>query len=306
MSSAAAEAHRRGTVSGAAAYVLWGLLTVYWHELTGLDAFGLIGWRITWSVVLLGVALSVTRRWHDLRPVLADRRLVARVVLASVMLAANWTTYVWCVTHDRVVETALGYFLAPIGLVVAGVLVYHERLSLAARTALVLATVAVVVLGVGYGAPPVLALVLATTWTAYGMLKKTVPLPVLESLAAECFALAPAAIALLVGMQLAGPGSLHGATTLQQVLIPLSGLVTTTPLLLFAHAAPRIPLTTLGWLQYSVPTINLVLGVAVYGESMPPWRVAGFALVWVGLALMSLDTLRGRRRSRVLIAVPEA
>jgi chloramphenicol-sensitive protein RarD len=285
---------RAGTLTGAAAYVLWGLLTLYWHELTGLNAFGLIGWRITWSVVVLGLALTITRRWADLRPVLRDRALVLRIVAASVALAINWTSYVWCVTHGRVIETALGYFLSPIGLVLAGVVVYHEQLRTAQRYALGLAAVAVVVLAAGYGAPPVFALLMATTWTAYGMLKKSVPLPVLESLAAECLALLPVAVLMLVGMQLFGPGSLHGASTLQLVLVPLTGVVTTVPLLLFAHAAPRVPLATLGWLQYSVPTINLGLGVLVYNEAMPAWRIAGFALVWVGLALITVDALRHR------------
>jgi len=283
---------RAGILTGAAAYVLWGLLTLYWHELSGLNAFGLIGWRITWSVVVLGIALTITRRWADLRPVLRDRALLARIVAASVALAINWTSYVWCVTHGRVIETALGYFLSPIGLVVAGV--YHEHLRTAQRVALGLAAAAVVVLGVGYGAPPVFALLMATTWTAYGMLKKSVPLPVLESLAAECLALLPVALLMLVGMQVFGPGSLHGASTLQLVLVPLTGVVTTVPLLLFAHAAPRVSLGTLGWLQYSVPTINLALGVLVYNEAMPAWRIAGFALVWIGLACITVDALRNR------------
>jgi chloramphenicol-sensitive protein RarD len=285
---------RAGTLTGAAAYVLWGLLTLYWHELTGLNAFGLIGWRIVWSAVVLGIALTVVRRWADLRPVLGDRALCVRVVAASLALAINWTSYVWCVTNGRVIETALGYFLAPIGLVTAGVLVYHEHLRTAQRVALGLAAVAVVVLGVGYGAPPVFALLMAVTWTTYGMLKKTVPLPVLESLAAECLALLPVAVLMLVGMQAFGPGSLHGASTLQLVLVPLTGVVTTVPLLLFAHAAPRVSLGTLGWLQYSVPTINLALGVLVYDEAMPAWRIAGFALVWIGLALITVDALRNR------------
>lgn len=285
---------RAGTLTGAAAYVLWGLLTLYWHELTGLNAFGLIGWRITWSVVLLGLALTIARRWSDLRPVLRDRSLAIRLVAASVALAVNWTSYVWCVTHGRVIETALGYFLSPIGLVIAGVLVYHESLRRAQRFALGLAGIAVVVLAVGYGAPPVFALLMAGTWTAYGMLKKSVPLPVLEGLAAECLALLPIALLMLIGMQVFGPGSLHGASTLQLVLVPLTGVVTTVPLLLFAHAAPRVPLATLGWLQYSVPTINLALGVLVYGEAMPAWRIAGFALVWLGLALITVDALRSR------------
>ena len=169
---------RAGTLTGAAAYVLWGLLTLYWHELTGLNAFGLIGWRITWSVVVLGLALTITHRWADLRPVLRDRALCVRIVAASVALAVNWTTYVWCVTHGRVIET-LGYFLSPIGLVVAGVVVYHEHLRPRKRAALSLAAVAVVARD-RVRAPPVFALLMATTWTAYGMLKKSVPLPARE------------------------------------------------------------------------------------------------------------------------------
>lgn len=285
---------REGLVAGAAAYVLWGLLTLYWHELSGLDAIGLIGWRIVWSVVVLGIALTVTRKWSDLRPVFADRTLALRVTAASVALAINWTSYVWCVTHGRVVETALGYFLSPIGLVLAGVVVFHEPLRQTQRAALGLAGLAVVILTIGYGTPPVFALLMATTWTAYGMLKKSVPLPVLESLAAETLALLPVAVGVLVVLHFTGPGSLAGATTLQQVLVPLTGVVTTVPLLLFAFAARRVQLTTLGWLQYSVPTINLALGVFLYNESMPVWRIAGFAIVWVGLALITVDALRSR------------
>jgi chloramphenicol-sensitive protein RarD len=287
---------RTATLAGAAAYVLWGLLTLYWHELSGLDAFGLIGWRITWSVVILGLALTIRRRWSDLRPVVEDRALALRIVAAGVVLSANWTAYVWCVTHGRVIETALGYFLSPIGLVVAGVIVFKERLRPAPRIALALAGLAVVVLAVGYGAPPYFALLMAITWTAYGMLKKSVPLPVLESLAAECLVLLPVAIVTLVVLAGTGSGSLAGASTLQLVLVPLTGVVTTVPLLLFAHAAPRIPLATLGWLQYSVPTINLALGVYLYDEPMPAWRIAGFALVWVGLVVISIDALTQRSR----------
>ncbi len=282
---------RSGVVAGATAYVLWGVLTLYWHELRGLDAFGLISWRIVWSVAVLAVALLVTRRWRALLGVASDRGLALRVVVAAFMLTCNWTTYVWCVTHGRVIETALGYFLSPIGLVAAGVVAYHERLRASQRVALALAVVAVVVLTIGYGAPPVFALVLATTWTVYGVLKKTVPLGVLESLMAECLVVAPFAVVFLVLHP-----SLQGASTLQRALVPCTGLVTTVPLLLFAYAAPRVPLATLGWLQYSVPTINLLLGVFLYDEAMPTWRLVGFALVWIGLAVMAVDTVRRGRR----------
>jgi chloramphenicol-sensitive protein RarD len=285
---------RRGFLTGNLAYVLWGLLTLYWHELTGLDAFGLIAWRIVWSVVVLAVLLTVTKRWTDLRGVLAARRF-GPITVAAIALATNWTTYVWCVTHGRVVETALGYFLAPIGLVLVGVVMFHERLRRAQVLALVLCGIAVVVLAVGYGSPPYFALLIAVSWTVYGVSKKRAALPPLEGLAAETLVLAPIAVGLLIVMQAVGSPSLEGASKLQVVLIPLTGVVTTVPLLLFAYAARRIPLAMLGWLQYWVPSINLVLGVAVYDESMPASRIAGFALVWAALALITVDGIRASR-----------
>jgi chloramphenicol-sensitive protein RarD len=290
------EDERRGFLTGNLAYVLWGLLTLYWHELTGLDAFGLIAWRIVWSVVVLAVLLSVMHRWATVGPLLRGRRAV-NIGLTSIALATNWTTYVWCVTHDRVIETALGYFLAPIGLVLAGVVLFHEQLRRAQVVALLLCGVAVVVLAVGYGSPPWFALLIMASWTAYGVLKKREGLPPLEGLAAETMLLAPVAIAVLIALQVGGAGSLDGASTWQLVLVPLAGIATTTPLLLFAHAARRVPLVSLGWMQYWVPSINLVLGVAVYGESMPEWRIAGFALVWIALALITADSVRASRAS---------
>lgn len=285
---------RRGLTSGFAAYVLWGLLTLYWHELTGLDAFGLIAWRIVWSVVTLAIVLSLARRWSGVRTALRHQRLLPTAV-AAIALAVNWTTYVWCVTHGRVVDTALGYFLSPIGLVIAGVVAFHEPMRRAQVMALSLCGVAVVVLAVGYASPPYPALLIAVSWTVYGVAKKRAALAPLEGLTMETFVLLPVAVVLLAVMQGSGKGSLDGASTLQLALVPLTGVVTITPLLLFAYATHRVRLTTLGWLQYWVPTINLVLGVAVYDESMPAWRAAGFALVWIALALITVDGLRAAR-----------
>jgi chloramphenicol-sensitive protein RarD len=293
---------RRGFLTGNAAYILWGLLTLYWHELTGLDAFGLIAWRIVWSVVVLAVLLTFMKRWSDLRGVLTRRR-IGPITVAAIALATNWTTYVWCVTHGHVVETALGYFLAPIGLVLVGVVMFHEQLRRAQIVALVLCGLAVIVLAVGYGSPPYFALLIAVSWTIYGVSKKRAALPPLEGLAAETLVLVPLAVVVLLVMQAGGNASLEGATTVQLVLVPLTGLVTTVPLLLFASSARRIKLAMLGWLQYWVPTINLVLGVAVYDESMPASRVAGFALVWIALALITIDGLRASRTSPAALPV---
>lgn len=283
---------------GLAAYVLWGLLTIYWKELSGLSAVELIGQRILWSALLLLAVLAVTRRWSVLDPFPRDAHLVGRIAVAAVLLAVNWTTYVWCVTHDNVVETALGYFIAPLGTVVIGVTVLREHLRRAQGVALGLAALAVVVLTLGYGRVPVFALILGATWACYGLLKRLVPLNALGSLTAETLLLLPAALVVVGAFEASGDGILRTGTTAQVALVALSGVVTATPLLLFAAAAKRVPFTTLGPLQYAVPTINLLLGVAVYHEPMPAWRLAGFALVWAGLAIFTVDSVRAARRSR--------
>jgi chloramphenicol-sensitive protein RarD len=293
------EQERAGIMLGLAAYVLWGLLTIYWKQLTGIAAFELIGQRVTWSVVLLVAILVATGRarplWAKLRH---DGRLVLRLLAASLLLAANWTTYVWAVTHGNVVETALGYFIAPLLTVTIGVVVLHERLRPAQISALALAALAVAVLTLDYGHVPGFALVLGVTWATYGLLKKLVPLSSLESLTAETVLLLPVALALVAGYHVAGEGIVQTASTAEIVLVLLSGAVTTVPLLMFAAAAKRVPLTILGPLQYAVPTINFLLGVLVYDEAMPPARLAGFVLVWLALVVFSLDGVRSARVGR--------
>lgn len=294
---------RAGILYGLAAYLLWGFLTVYWKALSGLPAFELIGQRILWSLVVLGLVIAVTRTPAGLGRLRHDPGLVGRVVLAAVLLAANWTTYVWCVTRGEVVETALGYFIAPLFTVLAGVVLFGERLRRAQGVALGLAGLAVAVLAVGYGRMPVFALILGTTWAGYGSLKKTVPLGPVSGLTAETLVLAPVAVLLVAANEAAGDGLVNRGSTAQLVLVALSGAVTAVPLLLFAAAAPRVPLTTLGPLQYTVPTINFLLGWAVYHEAVPGWRLVGFVLVWVALGVFTLDGVR-RVRSARLAPVP--
>jgi RarD protein len=198
---AAAHAEQRaGIIAGAAAYVVWGLLTIYWKQLGDFDAFELIGWRITAAAVVMAVVLTFTRGWRRLAVVLQQRALLLRVAAASVLLTVNWTAYVSAVVQGHVLETALGYFIAPLGTVTVGVLVLHEPLRAAQKVALGLAAIAVVVLTISYGRVPWLALLIAASWTAYGYLKKHVPLTPVESMAAESFLLVVPAVVLAVAM----------------------------------------------------------------------------------------------------------
>jgi chloramphenicol-sensitive protein RarD len=292
-----------GVIAGLTAYLVWGLLTVYWKQLTGFDAFELIAWRITTASIIMAAVLTVGRRWSHLA-VLRNRSVLARVALAAVLLTANWTAYVWAVVHGRVLETALGYFIAPLFTVTLGVVVLKETLYRAQWVALGLAAAAVVVLTVSYGRLPWISLILACTWSLYGYLKKHASLTPVESMAAESFLLTPAALVVLVALGSQSDSIPATASTGEMALVLLSGLATVTPLTLFAYAAHRVPLTILGPMQYIIPSINFVLGWLIYDEALPAERVVGFGLVWIGLLVLTIDTVR--RRTGVRAPVPVA
>lgn len=292
-----ADDRRSGIVAGASAYLVWGALTAYWKLLRDFDAFELVGWRIISATVLMTTVLSVTHRWEHLRPVVRDRRLLGRVVLSAVLLTANWTAYVWAIVHGRVIETALGYFIAPLGTIAVGVIVFHEHLRRAQSIAIGLAVAAVAVLSVSYGRVPWAAVTIASTWSMYGWLKKQVPLTPLESMSAESFVVLVPAIVTATALAGRSDSIPSTASAGDWVVVALTGVATVVPLMLFAWAAPRVPLTVLGPMQYLVPTINLLLGWVVYAEEMPSTRLIGFVLVWIGLAIMAIDSVRWRRSS---------
>ena len=288
---------RVGVTLGFSAYFTWGLLTLYWKALKEFDAFELIGWRIVTSTIILVATMLATRRFWPLVRTLRNVRLVARIGLASVLLTINWTTYVWAVVNGHVIETALGYFIAPLCTMVLGVYVLHEKLGRPQIVAVCFAVCGVAVLTVGYGRVPWIALTIASSWTFYGYLKKQVQLPPLESLTGEVIvAFIPALIYVAVCWNRANSVS-NTASSTQWLLIALTGFVTTVPLLLFAASSQRIPLTLIGPMQYIVPTINFLLGWLLYAEEITTTRVAGFALIWICLAIVLLDLFIWQRRA---------
>jgi chloramphenicol-sensitive protein RarD len=236
--------------------------------------------------------LTVGRRWPTMRATFRDRRLMVRITAAALLLTANWTAYVYAVVHERVIETALGYFIAPLGTMTLGIVVLGERPSVAQKWAMALAAVAVVVLTASYGRPPYVALTLAVSWTLYGLCKRRVPLSAVEGLAAETFVLlAPALV--VIGVMAAHADSIPRTADAGQLgLISVAGVATVVPLTMFAFAVTRVPFTILGPLTYLVPSINFLLGWILYDEELPFSRVVGFALVWIALAVVTVDRLR--------------
>nr|WP_312855261.1 EamA family transporter RarD [Agromyces agglutinans] len=298
--SPAAGISRSGLAYAVSAYLLWGVLPLYFLALAPTGAFEIVAWRILLSLVFCALLLTVTRTWRSLAALLRDRRVVFTMGLAGVLIFVNWQAYVYATLSDQVVEAALGYFINPIVTVFLGVLVLRERLNPTQWVAVGISLTAVVVLAVGYGRMPWIALVLAFSFGFYGLIKKRVgpKVDAVSGLTLETAWLAPvAAVQLIVvattsGLTLGANGAWHA------VLLLLAGAVTAVPLLLFAAASRRLPLIHMGFIQYFAPFIQFLVGVFVLHEPMPPERWVGFGLVWLALIVLTFDLVRGARSAR--------
>jgi len=295
----------RGLVYGIAAYTLWGVLPLFFLLLRPATAVEIVAWRIVLSLIFCALLLTVTRGWPALVRILRDRRTVLIMGGAGALILVNWLVYVYATLSDHVVEAALGYFTNPIVTVLLGVFVLRERLRALQWVAIGISALAVLVLALNYGEFPFIALALAFSFGCYGLIKKQVGgrVDAVSGLTIEtAWLTVPAAIALVV---LAGSGVLTIGTVspVQTVAILLAGVVTAVPLLLFASAARRIPLTYLGLTQYFAPLLQFVIGVFVLQEDMPPARWLGFGLVWVALVLLTWDMFRAGRAGRANLVV---
>lgn len=292
----------RGFALGAAAYTMWGLFPLYWPLLEPAGAVEILAHRVAWSLVTMVALVFLVRRTRSMRDLLADRR--ARLILtgAAAVIAVNWGTYIWGVNNEHVVETSLGYFINPLVTVLMGVLVLSERLRPLQWVALAIAAVAVLGLTVEYGRPPWVALVLAFSFGLYGLAKKQARAGAVESLTFETVVLAPVALGYIGYLVWSGTSEVGPNGAGHVVLIALTGVVTAVPLICFGAAATRVSLTTIGLLQYLAPTIQFALGVLLFHEPMPTMRWVGFGLVWVALAIFTIEAVNHRRRQLRLSA----
>ena len=289
---------RSGVAYGLGAYITWGLLTIYWKFLKDFNAFELIGWRVVTSSIILLTVIIYTKRLRSLVTALRDPKLRLRITLASILLSINWTTYVWAVVHENVIETALGYFISPLATMIIGFAVLREPIRSAHRAVIAFAGIAVVILTYSYGRPPYLALIIAGSWSVYGYLKKQVPLSSLESLSAEVLVLLVPAIGILIWGFNRSDSVRNIATTTQWTFVLFTGLMTAIPLLLFGAASRRVRLSLLGPMQYLVPTFNFFLGWLAYNEKLDTTRLVGFAFVWFGLVILITDSVKSSKNSR--------
>jgi chloramphenicol-sensitive protein RarD len=293
---------RRGFLLGVSAYAIWGLFPLYWPLLEPAGAAEILAHRIVWSLVTMAVLVAVLGRTAAFRRVVADRRVVLLLALAAGLITVNWATYIWGVNNGHVVETALGYFINPLVTVLMGVFILGERLRPWQWAAMGVAGLAVVVLTVDYGRLPWVAMVLALTFGSYGLCKKQAGAPAIESITFETMLIGPIAFAYLVVLGAHGHSNFASHGVGHALLFTTTGVVTAIPLICFGGAAIRVPMVTLGLLQYLTPILQFALGVLYFHEDMPAGRWVGFALVWVALAILTVDSLRHHRRGVRLTA----
>ncbi|MBC6469054.1 EamA family transporter RarD [Actinomadura alba] len=283
-------------IFGIAAYAMWGLFPLYWPLLKPAEASEILAHRILWSLFAVVAILAVRRHWSWVRSLTLKQ--VGLLALAAMVISVNWGMYIYGVNSGHTIETSLGYFINPLISVVLGVVVFQERLRRMQWAAIALGAAAVIVLTADYGRLPWIALTLACSFGTYGLLKKFANTPSAESLTVETSVLLLPALAFTLMLHSHGDATFGNAGAAQALLLVGGGVITAVPLMLFNASAIRLPMTTVGLLQYLAPTLQFLIGLLVQHEQMPASRWIGFLLVWVALVILTYDGVRGSRRQR--------
>jgi chloramphenicol-sensitive protein RarD len=298
--SIADQRHRAGLFFGLGAYLVWGVMPLYFKALAHVSPGEILAHRIVWSLLLLGGLATMWRRWPAIRTALADRRVLLTLLATAALISANWLVYIIAVISGHVLEASLGYYLNPLVSILMGVALLGERLTRTQVGATFLAAAGVAVLAAGAGSGLWISLTLAFTFATYGLLRKVAPVEPVEGLAIETMILTPAAMAWLVWMSASGSGGLGHWSFATTLMLVAGGAITAVPLLLFTAAAKRLPLSTLGFLQYIAPSLQFLCAVVLFGESLTTAHVICFAAIWTALAIFTGDSWRrsvvGRRR----------
>ena len=286
---------RAGILAGIGAYLLWGLFPLYWGFLEPASPTEVLAARVVFSLLSLVLLVYLTRLWPEVRRVLGDARQRVILAIAAVLVSVNWGVFIWAVSVNRVVDTALGYFINPLVSVALGVLVLRERLRWLQWVAVGIATAAVGYATVSLGAPPWIALALAFSFGFYGLATKLAGVDAIPSLFVQTLFLTPFAVGYMVWLAQRDELVFGHAGVAHTLLMIGAGPVTALPLLLFGFAAHRVPLTLVGLLQYIAPTLQLIIGLWAFGETMSPQRWAAFVGVWIALVVFSVDAVRHAR-----------
>lgn len=288
----AARSYRTGLIYGLAAYLLWGVLPIYFHALTHVSAGEILSHRIVWSLIFLAILVIIGSRWSAIRTALATPRVRWTLVVTSILIAINWLVFIFAVVSGQVLEGSLGYYLNPLVSILLGVVLLGERLTRAQIASTALAAAGVVVLAAGAGAGLWISLTLAASFATYGYLRKVAEVEALEGLTIETTLLVPIALGYLWWSQSSGSGGLGRWDWPTVIMLVAGGAITTIPLLLFTAAARRLPLSTLGFLQYIAPTLQFACAVLLFDEQLTTAHIICFALIWVALGIFTADSWR--------------
>ncbi|HEX8639964.1 MAG TPA: EamA family transporter RarD [Allosphingosinicella sp.] len=289
---------RAGFLLGAGAYLLWGVLPLYFKALDHVGPTEIVAHRILWSLFFLGALVTIWRRWGAIRAAVTTGKVLVTLTVTSILIAINWLTYIYAVVSGHVLEGSLGYYLNPLVNVLLGVVLLKERLTRGQVAATLLAGGGVAVLAAGAGSALWISLTLAASFALYGFLRKVAPVDSLEGLSVETALLAPPALGWVLWLYASGSGGFTRVGLATDLLLVLGGAVTAIPLLLFTAAARRLPYSTLGFLQYIAPSLQFLLAVLAFGEPLTTSHLVCFAAIWTALAIFTVEGWRaGRRRA---------
>lgn len=289
-----------GILYAVAAYALWGILPIYWKLVHGVGSIEVLSNRIVWAFAFTIVIIGINKQWDELKAIIKDKKQLFYITLASILIAFNWGLYIWAVDSDMIIDASLGYYINPLFVVLLGVVVFKEKLSFWTGTALTIATIGVIIKTVQYGTIPWISLSLAISFGLYGAIKKMVKASAIVGLTLETTILSPFAALYIIARQVSGVGAFETQGPFVIFLLIGSGVVTAIPLLLFACATKRLPLSLVGFIQYISPTISLLIGIFIYNESFTMIDVLAFCFIWVALGVYTWSQVRPVRSPRKL------
>lgn len=291
---------KSGVLNGIFAYLIWGVLPLYWKTMDDVLAEEILAHRIFWSFGLMVVVLLCLKKWKpflsEFKMIVSNRLLLISVIVSGILISGNWLIYIWAVNNNHVLETSLGYYINPLISVLLGIIVLKERLNKMQAISFILAAIGVLVLTFQYGKFPWVALSLALSFGLYGLVKKKVKVSSTTGLTVETMVVTPIAIIYLIGLYIGGKGQFFQGSISTDLLLIGTGAVTAAPLLMFAEAAKRIPLSMIGFLQFIAPTITLCLGVFVFKEQFTKTHFLAFTFIWFALITYSFSTVKGMGR----------
>lgn len=289
---------RQGVIFAISAYTMWGVAPIYFKLLEHVPAMEILSHRIIWSFLLVLLLIVGLKRMDRIQPVLANRKQMLRLTIATFLLGGNWYLFIWAINNDLILDASLGYYINPLLNVAIGMVFFGERMRTMQLVAIALAVIGVLIQVVTYGSVPWIALILASSFATYGAIRKRLPVDSITGLWLETMILLPLMLFYLFGLAESASSNLFDNTWTLNLLLVAAGVVTTAPLLCFTAAAQRIRYSTLGLFQYIGPTLMFILAVWLYGEPLEQSKLMTFAIIWVALAIYSLDTLIFQQRSR--------